>query len=375
MDEEEVIEVSDVEFYELGFKIGLSWDVVCPRGTSERYYSMALSPDERYMAFYVFMPESDDRKLAVWDIVRKEILVSVSMPRIKKLEFMPTENKIVVLRSKKGICGEDVSIFDLSGELVKCIDFPYKTDAGRTAYGDIDNFAVSPDSKRIALLLYSLLIYDLKSDEVINRISREDLGRISRKCWGYKVPIRSRRLFWPKRDGLVVTVDPKCLGIEHDDMEEFRQYPLMRAVMVDPYTKEVRHKVPIKYTSSLEYSDAYFVSPDGEYLAVVNKYIYLPRFSDFDARGRYVGKGSKWRPVKKYRTTVTHVGWSPNSTELIYQYGNGFVTVDYVKNEVTRLIVSEELNGIETSRIFWLRNNTIYFVNDREPFVVGVLRL
>jgi len=368
MVEEIIVDESDVEFYELGFEIGVSWEGVRPRGTSKRYYSIALSPDERYMAFYVFKPESDDRKLAVWDIVRREILITVSMPRIKKIEFMPMNNKIVILRNKRGICGEDVSIFNLSGELVKRIDFPYKTDAGRTAYDDIANFAVSPDSKRIALHRANhISIYDLRSDEVVSEIRPKDIG-----CTLF---IPYRRLFWPKRDGLVVTTDTTSLGIEHDDMEEFRQYPLMKAAMVDPYTKEVRHKVPIKYTSSLEYSDAYFVSPDGEYLAVVNKYIYLPRFSDFDARGRYIGRGAKWRPVRKYRTTVTHVGWSPNSTELIYDYRNGFVTYDYVRGEPTRRIIIDGIEDIETWRIFWLRDNMIYFVLADWPTVVGMLKI
>ena len=368
MVEEIIVDESDVEFYELGFEIGISDESVYSRGTSKYYYSVALSPDERYMAFYVFEPESGDERIVIWDVAQREVLGTHPMLLVKKIEFMSAENKIVALCGKKGIFGEDVSIFDLSGELVKRIDFPYKTDAGRTAYRGIPNFAVSPDSKRIAVhRVNRILIYDLRSDEVVNEIRREDIG--------LTFPIPSRRLFWPRRDGLVVTTDTTSLGIEHDDMEEFRQYPLMKAAMVDPYTKEVRHKVPIKYTCSLEYSDAYFVSPDGEYLAVVNKYIYLPRFSDFDARGRYIGRGAKWRPVRKYRTTVTHVGWSPNSTELIYDYRNGFVTYDYVRGEPTRRIIIDGIEDIETWRIFWLRDNMIYFVLADWPTVVGMLKI
>ena len=367
-DDEELIKASDVEYYNLDFDIGPSDENVISRGTSELYYSVALSPDERYMAFYTFNMNTQERRLVVWEVGSDRIILDKPVWRMEKVEFMPTGNKIVTLCGKRGTPGEDITIFNLSGEVVKRIDFPYKTDTGAALYKNIYNFAVSPDSRYIALMLHSILIYDLENDEILNKISESDFGR--------SIDFTSYRLFWPRENGLVLTTyRPPMWYTPYDVFLEYRRYPMKYATMIDPFTKEVLHRVPIRYTSRITYGDAYFVSPDGEYFAVVTKYLYLPRFSDFDSSGKYVGDGNKWRAVKKYRTNVTHVGWSPTSKELIYDYKNGFVTYNYGTLKPTRRIVIEDIDWMRTWRIFWLRDNRIYFVLDNFPTVVGMLSL
>ena len=153
------------------------------------------------------------------------------------------------------------------------------------------------------------------------------------------------------------------------------------ATMLNPYTGDIKHKVPIRYSTAKgplpssgprlytagggASGDAYFVSPDGEYVIIVNRYIDIAKFSDFDANGKYLGCGKRWKTVKEFRTPVDNVGWSPHGPELIYQYGNSFVTLDYQKNEVTRQLVAD-LKGAIAARIFWLRDNTIFFLNRKD---------
>ena len=368
VDAEEISEVSDIEYYKLDFDIWSSDESTYSRGTSEYYYSVDLSPNERYMIFHVYNSGEGGSKLAIWDVIKKEILKIIPLATIiGKIEFMPTREKIVVLHTKKNIAGNEITIFNLSGEVVKRIDFPYKTNTGAALYKNIYNFAVSPDSRYIALMLHSILIYDLENDEILNEISESDFG--------HSIDFTSYRLFWPKENGLVLTTYRSPMWYTQDDVFlEYRRYPMKYATMIDPFTKEVLHRVPIRYTSRITYGDAYFVSPDGEYLAVVTKYLYLPRFSDFDSSGKYVGAGNKWRAVKKYRTNVTHVGWSPTSKELIYDYENGFVTYDYEMLKPRRIVV-EGVDWMKTWRIFWLRDNRIFFVLDNFPTVIGMLKL
>jgi len=162
------------------------------------------------------------------------------------------------------------------------------------------------------------------------------------------------------------------------------------ATLINPYTGEVISRAPVRYSNSTVqtyearlytasgtgYSgDAYFVRPGGEYIAIVNKYVDIARFSDFDAEGRFIGKGEKWRTVKEFRAHADNIEWSPNSTELIYQYRKSFVTLDYERNEVTRHIVPN-LKSFSAVRIFWLRDNTIIFLNGKDSGrSVGIFKL
>jgi len=416
----EKVEVADAEFYELGFKVGLS--EICPYRTSCYYYSASLSPDERYIAFYIRKLGDENEKhhkVAVWDVGKKETVnifeitskVSEIGPFVYKIEFMPSKKYIVVLCGRGGRFEDSIQIYDLNGELIKEIEFPSHIEYGRFHYHSvlyyepIFNFAVSPDSKKIAIAMqteevhkvgnsniprisddetlrprgtsvpYARLIYDWENDEIINLITEKDLG-----C------LFSGRLRWPIDDGIVTsTIIPPELQKKRDKFSIRRQKkrsqrPMTYATLINPYTGEVVSRVPVRYSNSTVqtheprlytasgtgYSgDAYFVRPGGEYIAIVNKYVDIARFSDFDTDGRFIGKCDKWRTVKEFRAHADNIEWSPNSNELIYQYRKSFVTLDYEKNEVTRQIIPN-LKSFNAVRIFWLRNNTIIFLNGKD---------
>jgi len=419
----EEIEVANAELYDLGFEVGLS--EICPYRTSCYYYSASLSSDERYIAFYSWRDKTKGEKhnkIVIWDIEKKEAInifevtsnVSNIGPSVYKIEFMPSKNYIAVLCRRAGRFRNSIQIYDLNGELIKEIEFPVCIKHGWLFYEPMFNFAVSPDSKKIAISMqtrkvhkkgdpnipvipdevllrgggppvpHARLIYDWENDEVINLITEKDL-----RCFF------SGRLRWPIDDGIVTsTIIPPELQKKRDTFSIRRQKkrsqrPMTYATLINPYTGEVISRVPVRYSNSTVqtheprlytasgtgYSgDAYFVRPGGEYIAIVNKYVDIARFSDFDADGRFIGEGEKWRTVKEFRAHADNIEWSPNSNELIYQYRKSFVTLDYEKNEVTRHIVPN-LKSFSAVRIFWLCDNTIIFLNGKDlGRSVGILQ-
>ncbi|MCD6484649.1 MAG: hypothetical protein J7L47_06015 [Candidatus Odinarchaeota archaeon] len=420
----EEVEVVDAELYDLGFEVGLS--EICPYRTSCYYYSATLSPDERHIAFYIMRDRKKGEKhnkVAIWNIEKKEVVnifeitseVSKIGPSVYKIEFMSSRNYIAVLCRRAGRFENSIQIYNLDGELIKEIEFPVCIKHGWLFYEPMFNFAVSPDSKKIAISMqtrkvhkkgdtdipvipdevllrgggppvpHARLIYGWDSDEIINLITEEDLG-----CFF------SGQLRWPVDNGIVTsTIIPPALQKKRHKFsirgESKRPYrPMTYATLINPYTGEVISRTPVRYSNSIVqtyearlytasgtgYSgDAYFVRPGGEYIAIVNKYVDIARFSDFDPEGRFIGKGEKWRTVKEFRAHADNIEWSPNTTELIYQYRKSFVTLDYEKNEVTRHIVPN-LKSFSAVRIFWLRDNTIIFLNGKDlGRSVGILRL
>ena len=109
---EEII-VSNIELYNLGFKAGLTNEFLVPYGTSPYYFSIAISPDEKYLAFYVFgQEENDNAKIAIWDISKRKIINIFDVcPYIEKIEFMLTKNYIVAL------CWKTIKIFNIDGRV------------------------------------------------------------------------------------------------------------------------------------------------------------------------------------------------------------------------------------------------------------------
>ena len=411
----EEVEVADAELNDLGFKVGRTSEI-CPYRTSCYYYSASLSPDERHIAFYVWADEEKGEvndKVVIWDVKRKEIEnifeitsnVSDNGPFVYKIEFMPSKNYIAVMCGRTGRFRESIQIYNLAGELLKEIEFPVCIKHGLLFYEPMFNFAVSPDSKKIAISMqtrkvhkkgdpnipvipdevllrgggppvpHARLIYDWENDEIINLITEEDL-----ECFF------SGRLRWPVDNGIVTsTIIPPALQKKNHKFSIRRrsrrpQRPMTYATLINPYTGEVISRAPVRYSNSTVqtyearlytasgtgYSgDAYFVRLGGEYIAIVNKYVDIARFSDFDPEGKFIGKGEKWRTVKEFRAHADNIEWSPNSTELIYQYRKSFVTLDYEKNEVTRQIIPN-LKSFSAVRIFWLHNNTIIFLNGKD---------
>ena len=419
----EEVEVADAELYDLGFKVGLS--EICPYRTSCYYYSASLSPDERYIAFYVWRERAKGEKhnkVAIWDIEKRKTVnifeitseFSEIGPSVYKIEFMPSRNYIAVLCRRAGRFENSIQIYNLDGELIKEIEFPVCIKHGWLFYEPMFNFAVSPDSKKIAISMQTRkvhkkgdtdipvipeevllrgtgspapdarLIYDWENDEIINFITEKDL-----ECFF------SGRLRWPVDNGIVTsTIIPPALQKKNRKLSTRRQSrrpqrPMTYATLINPYTGEVISRAPVRYSNSTVqtyearlytasgtgYSgDAYFVRLGGEYIAIVNKYVDIARFSDFDAEGRFIGKGEKWRTVKEFRAHADNIEWSPNSTELIYQYRKSFVTLDYERNEITRHIVPN-LKSFSAVRIFWLRDNTIIFLNGKDSGrSVGILK-
>ena len=425
----EKIEVDDARLYDLGFEVGLS--EICPYRTSCYYYSASLSYDERYIAFYVWRDEGKGEKhnkVVIWNVRKRGVenifeitsYINKIGPFVYKIEFMPSKNNIAILCGRGMRFEESIQIYDLNGELIKEIEFPSHIAYGKfhyhpvLHYEPIFNFTVSPDSKKIAISMqaekvykrgddnipkisddealrprgppvpYARLIYDWENDEIINLITEKDL-----KCFF------GERLWWPIDEGIVTsTIIPSRIQKKknklfiHRDSRRARR-PMTYATLINPYTGEVISRVPVRYSNSTVqthdpqlytsngtgYSgDAYFVRPGGEFVAIVNKYIDITRFSDFDAEGRFIGKGSKWRTVKEFRAHVDNIEWNPNSTELIYQYRKSFVTLDYEKNEVTRQIIPN-LKSFSAVRIFWLCDNTIIFLNGKDSgSSVGIFR-
>lgn len=441
----EIVMNSEIEFHKLGFEVGMT-NEVCPYRTSCYYYSASLSHDDRYIAFYVDVDynhpldartarkkrEKND-KVVIWDTKKREVVntfeitssVTETGPFVYKIEFMPSKNYVVALCGRGGVFRQSIQIYSLDGELVKEIEFPSHIAYGKFVIGGevlwyelMFNFAVSPDSKKIAISMqtrkvhkkgdsniprmsdaermkrrppvpYARVIYDIENDEVINLITEEDL----RSLFGL-------RLRWPV-DNAIVTSTIMLEDVEKMEKIEQRRYlrgkpvreqrSMTYATMINPYTGEVMHRAPVRYSNStvsspeprlyvsrgMGYSgDAYFVRPDGEYIAIVNKYVDIARFSDFDAKGRHLKKGPKWQTVKEFRAHASNIEWSPNSSELIYQYRKSFVILNYEKNEVTRQILLQGVKKLDAVRIFWLRDDTIIFLNYGDaPDTVGVLKL
>ena len=163
----EEVEVADAELYDLGFKVGLS--EICPYRTSCYYYSASLSPDERYIAFYVWREKTKGEKhnkVAIWDIKKKETVSIFEIisddseigPFVYKIEFMPSRNYITVMCGRGGRFEDSIQIYNLEGELIKEIEFPAYIKHGWLFYEPMFNFAVSPDSKKIAISMQSMLL-------------------------------------------------------------------------------------------------------------------------------------------------------------------------------------------------------------------------
>ena len=425
-------EERETNLYELGFEVGQTRGV-CPRRTSCYYYSASLSYDDRYIAFFIeghIKRRELHDKVAIWGTRKKETVNVFEVlsgnkecnkedpgPSIHKIEFMPSKNQVAILCRRGGRLNDSILIYSIDGELIKEIEFPshieYSTMGSVPTktlfYKHMFNFAVSPDSKRIAISLNAkkvykmggpdipvitdeeamrprpgtappraVLIYDIENDEIINLIREDKLG-----CFF------GGRLMWPVDKGIVRTtfIPPKQRKKNTRRMVRLMGY----ATMINPYTEEVLHRVPVRYSNSRErlkephlytaikpmkYSpNAYFVDPHGEYVAIVNKYIDIARFSDFDSKGNHLVSGPKWQTVNDFRRHVGAIEWIPPSSELIYQYKeNLFVTWNYKKNKVSRLIsLNKKVNAV---RILWDHGNTIYFLNyDCKLHSIGIFKL
>ena len=441
----EQIEVEDFELCDLSFKVGATREVT-PLGLSIYYYSLTMSPDGRYIALFVEGIRREGvwhDKIVIWDTKAREIvnIFKVSSPtkektegkkgpHIKKIKFMPSRNYLAILCNRAGRLRDSILIYDVTGDLVKEIEFPSYIKRHKTneSYNDtlfykrLYDFDVSPDSRKVVITvkageIYKLgdshvpiianekawnpwsghpalpasLIYDIEREEIINLIRDEDIG-----CFF----LSFGRALWPVDNGIVrTTIKPRRKKrIRYKDCDRGDMIPIEEwwatgyATMINPYNGEIIHKVPLRHNKTVmtRYTEtahrynlyemgystkAYLVKPGGEYIANAIKGIEVARISDFDAEGNYLGSDPAWRTAEEFKPRVANLDWSSNNPELMYQYQNSFITLNYDKNEVTRQIFVSRTK-LNSARIFWTRNDTIYFLQlNRGSDFLGVLKI